>query len=350
MKYDLKVLEDYVERGLLLKQVHPTLPLSIYNYTRGCAWEEKWDDITLAARGIIVDDEGNLVARPFPKFFNFEQLPGLGITIPDEPFDVFNKADGSLIILFNYKGQWLTASRGSFTSEYAVKAAELLKGYPVEEFLYTTQTYCFELLWKERIIVLSPEKDDVVMLGSFVTDTGEEIDIQIPYYKDRFNVVKQFNGVEDFSELKAMITDDMEGFVIRFKSGFRMKIKGENYIRLHRIITGISSLDIWENLRDDHFDLESLLDNVPDEFDAWVRSYIIRLKTRFTYEWETSVDMYNIIFNKYSGTLPDKKVFSDEVKRFDRKYHGILFNMYNESPVDQIIWKLIRPVHEKPQF
>lgn len=95
MKYDLKVLDKYVEDGLLIRQKHPVHPLWIYNYSRYCTWNALWDDITIAARGFVVDEDGLLWARPFPKFFNMEQLPGLGIEIPkDEPFDIYEKRDG----------------------------------------------------------------------------------------------------------------------------------------------------------------------------------------------------------------------------------------------------------------
>lgn len=348
MKYDLKVINKYVEDGLLLKQVHPTLPLSIYNYSRTCTWEGRWDEITLAARGFVLDNEGTVVAWPFPKFFNIEQLPGLGISIPNEPFDVYNKADGSLLIVFFYDGEWHCASRGSFTSEYAQKGMELLKKYPID-LLYTPQTYCFELLWRERTIVLTPEKDDIVLLGAFVAETGEEMDIQIPYYKENFNVVKKFDGINDYSVLKSMVTDDMEGFVVRFKSGFRMKIKGENYCRLHSIVTGISTIDIWEHLRDGK-NIKELMDNVPDEFDQWVTFQIKKLEDLFTQEWEHAVTLYNSIYNKFGG-LPPKGVFAEQAKLLNEpKYLGMLFNMYDDRPVDAIIWKNIRPVHEKPMF
>ena len=34
MKYDLDILNEYIEKGLIIKQVHATLPLSIYNYSK----------------------------------------------------------------------------------------------------------------------------------------------------------------------------------------------------------------------------------------------------------------------------------------------------------------------------
>ena len=101
MKYDLNILNDYIERGLIIKQVHPTLPLSIYNYSRSCQYGGQWDDITLNCRGLVLDNEGNVIAKPFPKFFNYEEHTTE--EIPNELFDVYEKMDGSLGICFYYE-------------------------------------------------------------------------------------------------------------------------------------------------------------------------------------------------------------------------------------------------------
>ena len=71
-----ETLDKYVEEGWLIRQSHPTLPLSIYNYSQSTQYEKHWDDITLACRGVITDDEtGKVIIKPFPKFFNYEELP-----------------------------------------------------------------------------------------------------------------------------------------------------------------------------------------------------------------------------------------------------------------------------------
>ena len=44
---------------------------------------------------------------------------------PTSEFDVYEKMDGSLIIIFWYDGGWVVASRGSFTSEQAVAAKRI---------------------------------------------------------------------------------------------------------------------------------------------------------------------------------------------------------------------------------
>ena len=84
----IQILEEYYNDGLLHKQVHPTLPLTIWNYSPKVQYEGLWDEITIQCRGLVTDDEGNIVARPFGKFFNYEELDP--VKIPNEPFDVFD--------------------------------------------------------------------------------------------------------------------------------------------------------------------------------------------------------------------------------------------------------------------
>jgi RNA ligase len=135
-------LEQYSRTGHLFKQNHPTLPLSIWNYSPEVQYRQLWDDITLQCRGIVTDNEGNVVARPFKKFFNIEE----GNHNPTEEFEVFEKMDGSLGILFNYKDEWVFATRGSFTSDQSKRAYKLLEKYPIEN-LDKKNTYLFEIIY-----------------------------------------------------------------------------------------------------------------------------------------------------------------------------------------------------------
>ncbi|GIH79629.1 hypothetical protein [Planobispora longispora] len=59
-------LTEAVGRGLVREQAHPELPLRILNYTEKAQAERAWNEVTLACRGLIVDDDGRVVARPFP--------------------------------------------------------------------------------------------------------------------------------------------------------------------------------------------------------------------------------------------------------------------------------------------
>ena len=63
----LDILNRYYDEGLLTKQTHPhpAFPLTIWNYTERVQYEGLWDNITLMCRGLVTDNYGNIVARPF---------------------------------------------------------------------------------------------------------------------------------------------------------------------------------------------------------------------------------------------------------------------------------------------
>ena len=61
-----------VEDGYVNVNKHPDLPLYIYNYSKGCQAKHVWNDVTEACRGLIVDSNQNIIARPFKKFYNYE--------------------------------------------------------------------------------------------------------------------------------------------------------------------------------------------------------------------------------------------------------------------------------------
>lgn len=93
---DTTALTSAVEAGLVRVQRHPDRPYVIYNYTEACQYANAWTAVTLACRGLIVDEPTSTVlARPYPKFFNHDQ-PGAPELVADAEVLVTDKADGSL--------------------------------------------------------------------------------------------------------------------------------------------------------------------------------------------------------------------------------------------------------------
>jgi len=358
MKYDINILNSYIERGLLEKNSHPSLPLDIYNYSRECQFSKEWDEITLNMRGTVLDREGNVVARTFPKFFNLEELDSSDI--PNENFDVFEKMDGSLGILFNYEGEWHFATKGSFTSEQAIRGRSILEKYHYKDLLKDC-TYLFEIIYPENRIVVSYDFEDIILLSVIDNLDGYEYDIHsdeksLMNLKNQgilgtigFKVVKKYDGLNNYKELKKIISSNSEGFVIRFSSGFRMKIKGEEYVRLHRLLTNFSNVDIWELLKNKQ-DLGNFLDRVPDEFDLWVKKIIKELKYNYSSIEERVNDIYKSFFEKRPDFEKDKgrKEFAEWAKEQDRDITSILFMFYDGNDYSEKIWKMIRPKYQKP--
>ena len=350
----LETLETYYKNGLLHKQKHPTLDLTIWNYSPKVQYERLWDDVTSMCRGLVTNSKGDIVARPFKKFFNYEEYKPEDI--PNENYVVYEKMDGSLGILFYYEselsderryniwfnnnyetgmerffdlntlpdfdnpyyeptpktsGEWILATRGSFTSPQAIKAKKILdKKYDISS-LRKDNTYLFEIIYPEnRIVVDYKNEEKLVVLGVIHTETGEEVpDSSVFFMQDAgFEIVTTYKTWgEGYDLLKEEISKEKEGYVIRFKNGFRMKIKGEEYKRLHKILTNISNRDIFEYVRDDK-SLDEILDKVPDEFYNWVKETKIHFEQQFK-----SVELdYKLIFKNITenNNIIDKKTFA----------------------------------------
>ena len=278
----LNTLEEYYQNGLLLKQTHPNHDLTIWNYSPKVQYERLWDEITIQCRGLVTNSEGKIIARPFKKFFNYEEHKPEDI--PNEDYVVYEKLDGSLGILFNYKNEWILATRGSFKSPQSIKGKEILDRHDISAWR-KDNTYLFEIIYPEnRIVVDYGNEEKLVVIGGVHTETGEEIpDSSLFWTQDSgFEVVTTYKTWgEGYDLLKEEISKDKEGYVIRFKNGFRMKIKGEEYKRLHRILTNISNRDIWEYLKDGK-PLDEILDKVPDEFYNWVKETKNTLETDYS--------------------------------------------------------------------
>ena len=87
----IEKLEKYYQDGLLSKQTHPIHDLTIWNYSPKVQYDKLWDDITIQCRGLVTNSNGDIIARPFKKFFNYEEV-SIHDT-PDEEFEIFEKMD-----------------------------------------------------------------------------------------------------------------------------------------------------------------------------------------------------------------------------------------------------------------
>lgn len=324
-------LKIYESKGLLYSQVHPTLPLSIWNYTDKVQWEGLWDEITLQCRGLIIDNDNNVIlARPFKKFFNLSENK---TTITDE-YEIFEKLDGSLGILFFYAENWILASRGSFTSEQAIRGKELLDKYTDYDLLDKNNTYCFEIIYKSnKIVVDYGNFEGCILTAIFNTETGEE--------QSLFGhaSVKSYNLETPLDKLHKVIKNTDEGYVIRFSNGERCKIKGAEYLRLHKMMSEMSTTAIWEYLRNGDSILP-LLQGYPDEWYKEVKEYESNLKSLFKF-WE---ETYKSLYINYSLIL-DIKGFAEAVK--DKDFKHFMFSLRNGKDISKQIWNKLKPEYKR---
>jgi len=195
---------------------------------------------------------------------------------------------------------------------------------------------------QNRIVVDYGDYEGLVLLGAFDTKSGVEISRTELEKLDEFELVTIYKTWgEGYDLLKEEISKDKEGYVIRFENGFRMKIKGDEYVRLHKILTNISNRDIWEYLKDNK-PFDELLEKVPDEFNNWVKETVRDLTVRF----ENIEKDYREIFDNLNNRNLSRKDFALRAKQY--RHSNILFNMLDGTNPKQTIWKMLYPNYSKP--
>lgn len=288
-------LADAIEQGHVTRKLHPTLPLAIYTYTPTCQYTAAWTLITTRCRGLIVDDlTSEIVAWPFPKFFNYEEhqlgRPYAPPLPKDEPFTVQEKADGSLAIVFHYDGRWRVASKGSFTSDQAQWAQGWLDESDTSKLTIGT-TYLAEMIYPGNRIVVDYGGEETLRLLTAFNPHGEEVElatVDTGWEHLVGTVAAVYSGINLSKILfrakrnqtydgAPMTGTAAEGYVLRYASGLRVKVKFPEYVRLHAIITSLTERSIWELLKDGQ-SLKPLLDVLPDEYHEWLAQTADRLK------------------------------------------------------------------------
>ncbi len=339
---NLAKLPELVATGVVCERSHKSLPLKLYNYSARCQYEKLWCETSLQCRGLVL--HGNeIVARPFPKFFNDTEHPPGGVPW-HLPCVVTEKMDGSLLIVFHFDGQWHAATRGSFDSHQAVRGLQILreKYSHVLPVMDITKTYLFELLatWN-RIVVDYGVREDVVLIGMFETNSGAELPLETA--PPGLTVVRRLPPTADARELRSLIRDDEEGYVVRFENGFRVKVKGERYMQLHRILANVSSRMVWENLSQGR-SFDDVLAVVPDEFAQWV----LREKTAQEQKYDAILQRAAEAVDG-AAKLPTRKQQALYILASYKDVSGAAFSLLDGKDASQGIWKELYPAFRIPQ-
>ena len=282
---NFKRLEELTEEGYLRKVISPCGKLMLFNYTDKCTYEKKWNKHTLNSRGNVYEiATGKVIARAFPKFFNFAELQPVKqkTILKRTDFTVHEKCDGSLGIIYYYEGKWRVNTRGSFTSDQAKKATEMLEKYDIDK-MDTGCTHMVEIIYPEnKIIVNYGDEEKLVLLGQIRTNTGgEDFNLVTIGSTISMEVANKFTKTfDEMFELQQTLPKDEEGFVVRFSDGLRVKIKGMEYLKIARIKSNLSPLTLWGEM-DEGLVSEEFLAKIPEELDEDVNPIVEKLQVNY---------------------------------------------------------------------
>jgi RNA ligase len=358
--------QKYLDTRLVQRQQHPTFPLSIYTYGRETVHDSHWDEVTMKCRGIVVNHETwEIVARPFEKFFNFGSTEVPGLTSEDvEAMDkqpvIWEKVDGFLCIAYQWNGRWYIASKGSFTSPHAKWASAQCRTDWKWPLGYTPvfEGVCSSL----RIVVDYGTNQELVLLALIDKETGAELNpVSLKIWADENDIslpeLEKISWQEAYQNSYDETLTNAEGYVLTWyrpnSPPFRLKMKFADYLRLHRMVTGVSPKRILEVLQNGW---TSEMDGLLNESTPWFNKFVARWKRVIEGEFariETAslaayadakeANRIKVGQRHYENMGAERKAWAHEFTRLPNKeFSGVLFAMLDGKDHESVIWKMIR--------
>ncbi len=294
-----------------------------------------WDYGTLTSRGCVLDEQGHFVARPFEKFFNYDELwdaqgnpTGLCEKLKEYVFDpmlcpslagpwrVMDKLDGSLGIAFHWDGKWWVKTVGSFESPEAVWATGFLNEHCDVRAMQPDRTYCFEILWKggtPHPLTHFYKKDELVLLG--VVDNGTGLETNDTGLLEgiaksigvRLAETYQFDTLEEICSYARNLPNDKEGVVVTFASGFKVKIKGEQFLAMDKLFHSLSKRTVLDGIVHGEYGNKA---GIPEELKD-ILDYVGFCETNWKLLW----DKCKLVVSMLAGTNEERKDVYQQVAR-----------------------------------
>lgn len=362
LPFTVDALEAAVAAGDVTKRPHQWLPYDIYNYSPEVQFSKKWNDVTLNCRGLILDHDYNIVARPWKKFFNLGEVE-LRFQFTD-PVEVMDKADGSLGILYPevidtpeaFDIHNRIATRGSFHSVQAERATEMFRRKYGEYDPLPGYTMLFEIIYPSNRIVLDyGGMEDLILLGAVEIATGYYLGPEQARYcwtKRGPRTVTPWPGpvVETypFPDISTAIGNmgrkNKEGYVIR-RGNFLVKVKEPDYLDLHRLVTNCNPRTVWEKLKEGKSESE-ILALFPDEFHGMVQGFITPLLEKYAKRLdEIAAGYYNALgrvdIKMLDEGVPTRADYAREFKKSPDA--GYYFKMLDNRPIREVLWASLKP-------
>jgi T4 RnlA family RNA ligase len=309
------------------------------------ATKEYWKiPLALETRGITFNSKGEIIARPFEKFFNYMEIKeNFPKNIKGKIQGVYEKRDGSMISPVLINGQIYLKTKKSFYSEIAIDATNhfpaniayfsvlLIKDRISPIFEYTSPN--------NKIVLNYGEIPKFVLLAARDMDTGEYIEST-----SLFKMAKEY-GVDIIPEYKLSFNEILdniqnqekfEGYVALLNDKRRVKFKTNWYLTNHRIATELRIRDVAELVIDEKLDdIKSTL--VQEGYD---------LKKIEDIEEEVISQISEIIkeceywYNKYKHL--DIKNFVEKIKsdKYSYEYFPLIISLKREKePNYREYWK-----------
>ena len=111
----------------------------------------KFHPIVMECRSLILDRDFNVVSRSFDRFWNLGEVPESQSHIDMSKATLFEKVDGSLIKIYNWKGTWYVSTRSTAFGESTVNSFDITFKELVFKALGITLDFEFQYLCNKEL-------------------------------------------------------------------------------------------------------------------------------------------------------------------------------------------------------
>lgn len=339
-----EALKKEVSEGRVSASRDEAHGLTIFKYTQDTHIQGLWNDVNRQARGIIFRDDGTIVARPFSKFFNLnERTETMVDNLPwHEDVEIFEKVDGSCGIGYIVNDVWRLATPGSMESDQAIKGSQMFSNLSYNlAHLPTDCTPVFEIIYPENRIVVDYDGQRFLSLLAIFEHNGQEWH---PSRVDQIAAKCGFRRPRRYNlSLRGEIPfeENSEGYVARFSSGLRVKVKSPAYLRIHRLLNHMSPKGVIELIRGSEYrtTVKDLPQNIQRDFDD-IRAYVQGLHNSIVHEAE---DCFNFMLGKL-GRFPNvtRKDYALFIQaNVPVELTGFVFALLDNKEIEDKVWRLV---------
>jgi RNA ligase len=357
-------VKQYQNLGNIRAVLSPDGDYVLLNYTEEATYERTWSPVERVCRGLVLHIESTtIVALPFPKFFNLNEVEETRFdNLPNESFEVTTKMDGSCGIVWrDLEGRMRISTRGSFVSEQAEWAQRYWDEHYGPDRLPADTTLLFEIIYPENRVVLKyrPEEAGLYLIGGRLNNLGTDYSysaLAILAKASGFKTVPRHHILDlaGFVEVLPGLIG-MEGVVIRFRNGLRVKLKTEEYVQLHKLISGLTPKRALDLLKQGGEAFHAYAIQLPDELQATARGYAAKInRVILAYFW-VARERYQSILDlsdlpAVSRDAPDfeqqararRKFVAQQIQtQVEPNLRPLVWALYDNKPIRQLLLKQI---------
>lgn len=267
------------------------------------------DSVVREARGIKFDLEGNVIARPFAKFFNLGEYPEEHKKYDFKEAVLQEKLDGSMIHPLWVNNSLRLCTMAGITdvsiqceNETSLNESQLNK---LESLVKQGITPILEYTSPKNRIVVKYDKPSLTLLALRDNYTGEFLDLE--HYSALLSLptpkVYTQITVEEIKEWK-----NKEGVVAVFPNGYRIKLKCADYVLKHK------TKDALRNEKDAlEFILNGELDDLSSLLGPEDYSRLLDYRDQVFKGMQNTLNKVDTVVNEYKS-LNDRKQIALNLK------------------------------------